>query len=112
MLSLRNCTPAALLLLLTGCQSSAPTGPVLLKGAGASFPQPAYAKWIGDYVAERSRLVKIEYAPVGSAQGVDDLIAGKVDFAGSDTPLTDEQMAKFKEKPLHFRLSSAPSCRW
>jgi phosphate transport system substrate-binding protein len=90
------------LLLLTGCQSSAPTGPVLLKGSGASFPQRAYAKWIGDYVAERSRLVKIEYTPNGSVQGVEDLIAGKVDFAGSDLPLTDEQMTRFAQKPLHF----------
>jgi phosphate transport system substrate-binding protein len=90
------------LLFLAGCQSSAPTGPVLLRGSGASFPQRAYAKWISDYVAERSRLVKIEYTPNGTVQGVEDLIGGKVDFAGSDLPLTDEQMAKLKQKPLHF----------
>jgi len=101
MFNVRFCLPLAFLL-LTNCQSSAPTGPVLLKGSGASFPQRAYAKWIGDYVAERSRLVKIEYTANGTVQGVEDLIAGKVDFAGSDLPLTDAQMAKFQQKPLHF----------
>lgn len=102
MTSLRYCTLAALLLLLSACQSSAPEGPVVLKGAGASFPYPAYAKWITEYVAERSKVVKMEYSPTGSAQGLEDLAAGKIDFAGSDLPLTDEQMAKFPQKPLHF----------
>ena len=90
-----------LAVLLAACGSDKPSGPVQLKGAGATFPQPAYSKWIKEYTQDRST-VKIAYEPVGSAAGVEQLAAGQVDFAGSDMPLTDDQLAKFKTKPFHF----------
>jgi phosphate transport system substrate-binding protein len=93
-------------LLLAGCggggggEKKEGAGTVL-KGAGATLPQPAYEKWIKDYTSERPN-VKISYEGVGSGAGVEQLLAGTVDFAATDVPLTDEQLAKFPVKPFHF----------
>lgn len=56
------------------------------KGAGATFPAAAYEKWAAD-----SGLAS--YEGVGSGDGIDALVAGTVDFAGSDAPLDGEQRA-------------------
>src|ERR1700730_8149069 len=90
----------AISLVLSG-RGGSPPKTVELKGAGATFPYPAYSKWISEYKQERPS-VTIDYRPVGSGQGIEDLATGKIDFAGSDIPLTDEQMGKFQQKPLHF----------
>ena len=95
---------AAVLLTLTGCGSAAskvPSGPVVLKGAGATAPYLAYSKWFEAYKSEEPN-VEVQYQPTGSGEGIRQLEAGAVNFAASDIPLTDEQMAKFTVKPLHF----------
>lgn len=74
---------------------------IVLKGAGASFPALAYAKWLDEYKQEKPS-VTVKYDATGSAAGVESLIAGQIDFAGTDIPLTDEQMSKFSTRPLHF----------
>ena len=56
------------------------------EGAGATFPAAAYEKWVAD-----SGLAS--YEGVGSGDGIDALVAGTVDFAGSDAPLDGEQRA-------------------
>jgi phosphate transport system substrate-binding protein len=61
-----------------------PTQPaVALKGAGATFPQPVYAKWITNYHRENPA-VDIAYDAVGSEAGIRQLLAGTVDFGASD----------------------------
>lgn len=55
-------------------------------GSGASFPNRAYQQW-----CQESTLCS--YTSKGSSGGIRDLIAGTVDFAGSDAPLTDTQKA-------------------
>ena len=40
----------------------------------------------------------LDYTGVGSGQGITDFIAGKTDFAGSDTPLDDEQHAAAQKR--------------
>jgi len=56
-----------------------------LKGAGATFPYPVYAKWIANYRRENPA-VEIAYDAAGSEAGVRSLIAGAVDFGASDSP--------------------------
>ena len=56
-----------------------------LKGAGATFPYPVYAKWIANYRRENPA-VEISYDAIGSEAGVRSLIAGAVDFGASDSP--------------------------
>jgi phosphate transport system substrate-binding protein len=90
---------------LAGCGGSAatkvPTGPVVLKGAGATAPYLAYSKWIEEY-KKVDPGVQIQYQATGSGDGIKQLQAGAVDFAASDIPLTDQEVAGMSVKPLHF----------
>ena len=65
----------------------------LIRGAGATFPAPLYAKWVERF-EKANPAVAIDYDAVGSGEGVSRLIAGSVDFAGSDAAMTDEQIAR------------------
>ena len=69
-------------------------------GAGSSFAATAYTSWCQD-----SGLCS--YTSKGSSGGINDLINGVVDWAGSDAPLTPEQSAALASKrggatPLYF----------
>ncbi|MGD1069389.1 MAG: phosphate ABC transporter substrate-binding protein PstS [Bryobacteraceae bacterium] len=72
-----------------------------INAAGATFPAPIYQKWFSEYQAAHSA-VKINYQPIGSGGGIKNLQDGTVDFGASDMPMTDEQLAACKIKPLHF----------
>jgi phosphate transport system substrate-binding protein len=72
-----------------------------INAAGATFPAPIYQKWFGEYKAAHPS-VRINYQPIGSGGGIRQLQEGTVDFGASDMPMTDEQLASAKVKPLHF----------
>ncbi len=76
-------------------------GTVRLKGAGSTFAYLAYEKWFEAFKRER-QTEEVAYQATGSAEGVKQLAAGTVDFAGTEVPLTDEEVAKFKVKPIHI----------
>lgn len=61
-------------------------------GAGASFPQPVYAKWAEAY--SKATGVRINYQSIGSSAGLKQIAAKTVDFGASDMPLKDEELAK------------------
>jgi len=65
--------------------ASPPQAAAILKGAGATFPAPMYAKWFTNYRRENPN-VEIAYDAVGSEAGVRKLLAGDVDFGASDNP--------------------------
>ena len=102
---------AASVLSLSGCggtsastkqgASQAAGGPVKLKGAGSTFAYLAYEKWFDAFKKDR-QTEEVVYQPTGSADGIKQLEAGTVDFAGTDVPLTDDELAKFKVKPMHI----------
>ncbi len=69
-----------------------------LTGAGASFPYPLYSKWTSAYMAKTGQ--RINYQPSGSGAGVKQLSEGTVDFGGSDSPMTDEELAAAKHGPV------------
>jgi phosphate transport system substrate-binding protein len=76
-------------------------GSVDLTGAGATFPYPIYSKWFSDYANITG--VKINYQSIGSGGGIRQLSEGTVDFGASDSPMSDEEMAKAKGGPIiHF----------
>jgi phosphate ABC transporter phosphate-binding protein len=62
------------------------------KGSGATFPRIAYQTWCQDSGGLCS------YTAKGSTGGINDFIAGNVDFGASDAPLTDAQFAELKAK--------------
>ncbi len=76
-------------------------GTVLINGAGATFPNPIYAKWFNEYHKLHSD-IQINYQSIGSGGGIRQLLAGTVDFGASDAPMTDEQLKQSKVKILHF----------
>ncbi len=70
-----------------------------LTGAGATFPYPIYSKWFSEYAKSHPGVV-INYQPIGSGGGIRQVSAGLVDFAASDEPMTDYQMASSRIKVL------------
>jgi phosphate transport system substrate-binding protein len=68
-----------------------------LSGAGASFPAPLYQRWFADY-NKANPSTQISYQSVGSGAGVEQFLAGTVDFGATDAPLKVEERAKFKTK--------------
>lgn len=61
-----------------------------LNGAGASFPAPVYQVWTYAYT-QANLGAAVNYQSVGSGAGINQIKAGTVDFAGTDSPLTEAQ---------------------
>lgn len=59
---------------------------VSLSGAGASFPAPLYQRWFSEY-QKVDPSVQVSYQSVGSGAGVEQFLAGTVDFGATDSPL-------------------------
>jgi phosphate transport system substrate-binding protein len=73
----------------------APVTGLLIQGAGATFPQPLYAKWIKEY-GKTHPAVHFSYKGVGSGAGIQRFIAESVDFGASDAAMRDAEMAQVK----------------
>ena len=69
-------------------------GGIDLTGAGATFPQPLYSKWVQAYSAKTG--LRINYQALGSGAGVKQLSAGTVDFGASDGPMSNTELANAK----------------
>jgi phosphate transport system substrate-binding protein len=66
-------------------------GPAL-NGAGATFPAPLYQRWFGDYAAATGN--RVNYQSVGSGAGIKQFVAGTVDFAATDEPISAKDAKK------------------
>jgi len=73
----------------------------LLNASGSTFIFPIESVWSRVY-EKSDRNIRINYQPIGSGGGIGQLMQGLTDFAGTDAPLTDEQIAKAPGKILHF----------
>ncbi len=65
--------------------------PTRLTGAGATFPNPIYSKWVLEYHALHPD-VEINYQSIGSGGGIRQFTDHTVDFGASDGPMTDAQI--------------------
>ena len=83
-----------------GGGSSSGSGPVNLQGAGASFPNPLYQKWMSEY-GRVSPNVKLDYQSIGSGGGIKQLKEQTVDFGASDAPMKDEDLKSAPGEILH-----------
>ncbi|MFC5428629.1 phosphate ABC transporter substrate-binding protein PstS [Paraburkholderia denitrificans] len=63
-----------------------------ITGAGSTFAAPIYTKWADAY--QKSGGGKVNYQGIGSSGGIKQINAKTVDFAGSDAPLKDDELAK------------------
>jgi len=76
-------------------------GAINLQGAGATFPNPLYQKWISEY-GKLHPNVKIDYQSIGSGGGIKQLQAQTVDFGASDAPMTDTELKASPGGILHI----------
>jgi phosphate transport system substrate-binding protein len=83
-----------------GGQPPAGTSGTVLTGAGATFPNPIYAKWFDAYARETG--VRINYQSIGSGGGIRQFTEGTVDFGATDGPMTDAQIAAVKGNVRHI----------
>lgn len=91
-------------LLMAGCSSGGGEGggeAVLLNGAGATFPNLIYQKWIIDYNAAHPT-TELNYQSIGSGGGVRQFTDGTVDFGASDAPMTETEIAAVDGNVLHI----------
>ncbi|SOE87871.1 phosphate ABC transporter substrate-binding protein, PhoT family [Burkholderia sp. YR290] len=63
-----------------------------ITGAGSTFAAPIYTKWADSY--QKNGGGRVNYQGIGSSGGLKQIIAKTVDFAGSDAPLKDDELAK------------------
>jgi phosphate transport system substrate-binding protein len=109
------------LLCAAGCQTSAneaapvkasaPTGGVLLRGAGATFPSEIYKRWFEAYQQQNPK-VTVNYEPVGSGEGVRRFVGAslapgeQIDFGASDAAMNDEDIARTKDGALLIPMTA------
>jgi phosphate transport system substrate-binding protein len=72
--------------------SSATQPAVSVLGAGATFPAPLIQAWTVQY-NKLYPSVTINYNPIGSGGGIQQITQKTVDFGASDAPLNDKQLA-------------------
>jgi phosphate transport system substrate-binding protein len=77
------------------------SGSVSLQGAGATFPNPLYQKWLSEYGKLHSN-VRIDYQSIGSGGGIKQLKEQTVDFGASDAPMKDEDLKSAPGEILHI----------
>ena len=61
-----------------------------ISGAGATFPDPIYAKWSEAYRRETG--TGLAYQSIGSAGGIKQIVAKTVTFGASDKPLPQNEL--------------------
>ncbi len=82
------------------------SGPIVLNGAGATFPLPVYNEWIQMYKSVKPD-VTINYQGIGSGGGQKAIMDGTVDFAGSDSLLSEAQYKKMPDLQMLPILAGA-----
>ncbi len=75
--------------------------PLLINGAGASFPYILYSKWFLEY-KKINPGIRINYRSIGSGGGIRQFLTGTLDFGATDVPMPKEQMQKSKKEILHL----------
>jgi phosphate transport system substrate-binding protein len=81
--------------------SAASAEPLMINGAGATFPYPLYSKWFYEY-SNANPGVKFNYQSIGSGGGIKQITAGTVNFGATDAPMTEEVMKKLPGAILHI----------
>ena len=82
---------------------SVPSRGIVLRGGGSTFIRPALERWATQY--QKQTGVEIEYSAVGSSKGFDGLVSNFLDFACTDTFLSDDQIAEAGADILHVPLA-------
>jgi phosphate transport system substrate-binding protein len=76
-------------------------GAVRLQGAGATFPNPLYQKWLSEY-GKLNPNVRLDYQAIGSGGGIKQIKEQTVDFGATDAPVKDEDLKSAPGEILHI----------
>jgi phosphate transport system substrate-binding protein len=74
---------------------------VRLQGAGATFPNPLYQKWLSEY-GKLNPNVRMDYQSIGSGGGIKQIKEQTIDFGASDAPMKDEDLKSAPGEILHI----------
>ena len=77
--------------------------PVLINGAGATFPYPIYSKWF-DVYSKSNPEVRFNYQSIGSGGGIKQITAKTVDFGATDGSMTQDQLAEASGRIYHIPM--------
>jgi len=91
----------AAIALSLGVVTAASAEPLMINGAGATFPYPLYSKWFYEY-SNANPGVRFNYQSIGSGGGIKQITAGTVNFGATDAPMTEESMKKLPGAILHI----------
>ncbi len=72
---MKRLTGAILAILALGAIAWAAQNPLLINGAGATFPYPIYSKWFDEYHKKFSN-IQFNYQSVGSGAGIKQVTEG------------------------------------
>jgi len=83
------------------CAAAPAAAQVQLNGAGATFPDIIYQKWILTF-NQKNPTIQLNYQAIGSGGGIRQFSDGTVDFGGTDAPMTDSAITAIQENVLHI----------
>src|SRR5437667_341413 len=87
---------------VTSCSGNMGSGgEIRLQGAGATFPNPLYQKWLSEY-GKLNANIKIDYQSIGSGGGIKQIQARTVDFGASDAPMSDAELKASPAELIHI----------
>jgi phosphate transport system substrate-binding protein len=76
--------------------------------SGSTFVNPIMTRWVSAFQQAHPGVL-INYRPIGSGAGLEELKQGLLEFAASDSPLTDEQM-KDMTTVIQVPVTAGPVC--
>ncbi len=89
-----------------GSSGTNPSGAVTINGAGSTFAQPVYSQWIFTYKSVDPS-VSMNYQGIGSGGGKNGIINNTLDFAGSDSVLSQAEYTSGKDLQMYPTLAGA-----
>ena len=63
---------------------------LVLVGSGSSVPAPLYNRWTQEY-GKRSAKSQFRYVPIGTSEGIKEIISGASDFGAGEAQLTEKE---------------------
>lgn len=91
-------TVVTVIVVAFGCKQEDKT-PVEMLGAGATFPNPLYAKMFDEYYNLTSN--KVNYQAIGSGGGIKQLLEKTVDFGATDAFMNDKAISEAGAEIVH-----------
>ncbi len=80
---------------------------ISLSGAGATFPEPLYQRYFAEF-QKKNPGIQVNYQGIGSGGGIKQMTAGTVDFAASDTAMTDKEAAEVERGVVFVPTAGGP----